>query len=236
MAPEDDPGRPDPTGPGHAPGPDAAPPATPAAGDQEASTDGRSAPAREGEPGSASSPLDVGGGGPVTLQDRMTHGGQGSPDTNQGKTEPIPPTPAAPDPAAELPAPSLGDMNVGGADPQSPSHPAARPRDLPEAGRVEGQGAPADDPVAPDSSAGLVAAGGGTARRAPGSLGVSPEQQDTDVQAGAVHMQPGGEPGAAAPPAEPGNAHEVPVPHELPAPGTSQQAPIVQGARTPASD
>ncbi len=62
---------------------------------------------------SVSSPTDVGGRGPVTLSDRTRHGGQGSRDTNQAKTEPMPSTPGDPDPNAELEPPSLAQMNVG---------------------------------------------------------------------------------------------------------------------------
>ena len=49
---------------------------------------------------------------------------------NQGKTEPMPPSGAHDDPdAAPAPTtvdrPDLDSMNVGAADPQAPSHPAA---------------------------------------------------------------------------------------------------------------
>ncbi len=123
----------------------------------------------DGEPAgddarSVSSPEDVGGRGPVTLADRTRQGGQGSPDTNQAKAEPMPAPPGDPDPAAPLEPPSLAEMNVAGADPQSPSHPATQPR---------------------------VA---------------SPDADPT--------------------PAQPGDAQGVPVPHEAPAPGTSQESSI----------
>ena len=62
------------------------------------------------------------GDGPVTLSDRTAPGGEGSPDTNQGKTEPMSPTPDHPDP---LGAPDLDSMGIGAAGPQLPSHPAA---------------------------------------------------------------------------------------------------------------
>lgn len=155
---------------------------------------------------SVSSPEDVGGRGPVTLSDRTRHGGQGSPDTNQAKTEPMPSTPGDPDPNAELEPPSLAQMNVGGADPQSPSHPAARPRDVPTgaapAGRLE-------------EAAGVTPSG---------------EQPGIDVAAGAAAMQPDATSTAA--PTRSGDAQDVPVPHEASAPGTSQESSIVHGART----
>ncbi len=216
--------------------------------DRPASDDGPPAPAPEADaaPGSVSSPRDVGGRGPVTLADRTAHGGQGSPDTNQASAEPMPATPGEPDPTAPLPAPSLEDMNVGGADPQSPSHPAARDRDLPLAPMAvahedRGGTAQVDMPAvgAPGSGQGAgperpAQASDGTAQRAPGSQGASPEQQDTDVQAGAANMRVGGGPATTPPPVEqPGDAQGVPVPHEVPAPGTSEQSPIVHGARSP---
>jgi len=166
--------------------------------------------------GSVSSPEDVGGRGPVTLEDRTRHGGQGSPDTNQAKTEPMPSSPGDPDPAAPLAPPALEDMNVGGADPQTPSHPAARARNMPDAGVV------------------VPAAGGAeAAQRAPGSLGVSPEQQETDVQAGAERMRPGGGPASTPAPVRPGDAQDVPVPHQVPAEGTSEESAIAHGVRAP---
>ena len=64
------------------------------------------------------------GDGPVTLSDRTQPGGEGSPDTNQGKTEPMSPTPDHPEPLA---VPDLDDMSVGAAAAQLPSHPAAAP-------------------------------------------------------------------------------------------------------------
>ena len=75
---------------------------------------------RKDQPGGPSQPE---GDGPVTLSDRTEPGGQGSPDTNQARTEAMSPTPDHPEPAAAVP--DLGAMNVGSADPQSPSHPSA---------------------------------------------------------------------------------------------------------------
>jgi len=175
-----------------------------------------SAATRDDQPGSVSSPQDVGGRGPVTLDDRTRQGGQGSPDTNQGKAEPVPPTPGDADPTAPVEPPTLEEMNVGGADPQRPNHPAARDRDAPDAGVVAGE---------PQGEA--------VGKRAPGHLGVSPEQQGTDVREGAEQMRPGGGPGSTPAPVEPGDAQDVPVPHDVPAAGTSEQAPIAHGVRAP---
>lgn len=207
-----------------------------------------SAPVRGSDPGSVSSPEDVDGQGTVGLQDRTAKGGQGSPDTNQAKTEPMPATPGEADPSAALEPPDLGSMNVGGADPQAPSHPLARERDTPVAAPVEQRYepgvAPQDDRPALDTASTTKLPEGperpqqaseGTAQRAPGSDGVSPEQQETDMEASAAAMRPGGGVGSMTPPVEAGDSQGVAVPHELPAAGTSEEAPIAAGARTPAA-
>lgn len=208
--------------------------------------DGPQPPDRDSEPGSVSAPEDVGGRGPVTLADRTAHGGQASPDTNQAKAEPMPATAGQPDPGAALEPPSLEDMNVGGADPQAPSHPLGRPRDEPVAtapvGLVDTGVAPdAVRPVIePDSTTKLpegperpAQVSEGRAQRAPGEDGVSPEQQETDVQTSAANMTPGGGPAATPSPVQSGDARGVAVPHGTPAAGTSEEAPIAQGARAP---
>lgn len=205
------------------------------------------APDSDAEPGSVSSQLDVEGRGPVSLEDRTAQGGQASPDTNQGKAEPMPATAGHADPNAELPAPELGEMNVGAADPQTPSHPAARDRDVSLAGGTLYAGpvnpgvAPADDrPVVDGGSTTKLPEGPerpeqrtvGTGQRAPGSLGVSPEEQETDVESGAARMVPGAPPASTPPPVpEPGDSQGVAVPHDLPAPGTSEEQSIVHGVR-----
>ncbi len=197
--------------------------------------------------GDVSSQLDTRGEGPVTLEDRTAPGGQGSPDTNQGKAEPMPATPGEPDPTAPLPPPELEDMNVGAADPQTPSHAAARDRDVSlaggtlYAGPVNAGTAPADDRPVLEQSNSTGTAGGperpvqrtvGTAQRQPGSLGDSPEEQETDVEAGAARMVPGAPPASSAPPtAQPGDPKDVAVPHDLPMEGTSETQSIVHGIR-----
>jgi hypothetical protein len=207
---------------------------------------GQAAPDRDAEPGSVSSQLDVEGRGPVTLDERTRPGGQASPDTNQGKTEPMPATPGQPDPNAELTPPSLDEMNVGGSNPQAPSHPDARLRDAPVAtapvARVEPGTAPDEDRGSfdPDSATKLpegperpAQVAEGTARRAPASQGVSPEQQETDVETGAANMRPGGGPASRPAPVQAGDSRPVPVPHEDPMPGTSEESAIAQGVRAP---
>ena len=218
------------------------------ASDQTASdSSGQPAPDSDAEPGSVSSQLDVEGRGPVTLDERTKPGGQASPDTNQGKAEPMPATPGEADPTAPLPPPELGDMNVGAADPQTPSHSAARDRDVSLAGGTLYAGplnagvSPLDDRPALDQATSTGRASGperpeqatvGTAQRQAGSLGVSPEEQETDVDAGAARMVPGAPPASSAPPtAQPGDPKSVSVPHDLPMEGTSETQSIVHGIR-----
>ena len=214
---------------------------------RRASGTAQRAPASDAEPGSVSSQLDVEGRGPVTLDERTKPGGQASPDTNQGKIEPIPATPGHADPNAALPAPELGDMNIGAADPQAPSHPAARDRDVSLAGGTVYGGpinpgaVPADERpgVDPDSTSKLpegperpAQESVGRGQRQPGSLGLSPEEQETDVQAGAARMVPGDPPAGSRPPVpQAGDPQGVAVPHVLPAPGTSEEQSIVHGVR-----
>ena len=206
------------------------------------------APEQDGEPGSVSSPADVGGRGPVTLADRTAKGGQASPDTNQAKAEPVPAGPGESDPTAALGAPELGDMNVGAGDPQLASHPLARDRDVPlgggtaPAGPVNPGVAPHEDRPALDAGSSTGGGSGperpaqaseGTAQRQPGSMGESPEEQETDVDAGAARMVPGHPAASSTSAAQPGDAHGVHVPHLLPAEGTSEEQGIVHGIRTP---
>ena len=219
-----------------------------AASDQTASdSSGQAAPDSDAEPGSVSSQLDVEDRGPVTLDERTKPGGQASPDTNQGKAEPMPATAGEADPTAALPAPELGDMNVGADDPQTPSHVAARDRDASLAGGTLYAGpthagvAPDDDRPALDRTSSTGTSGGperpaqktvGTAQRQPGSLGDSPEEQETDVDAGAARMVPGAPPASSAPPTDqPGDPKDVAVPHDLPMEGTSETQSIVHGIR-----
>ena len=219
-----------------------------ASGDEPAAGGtGQRAPASDDEPGSVSSQLDVEGRGPVTLDDRTRPGGQASPDTNQGKTEPMPAPPGQPDPNAPLPPPDLDSMNVGAADPQLPSAPAARERPAPPAGTRQPSGPVNPGAAPPDERPGLdpssttllpegpelpSSATPGSASRRPGSLGDSPEEQETDVDAGAARMQPGHPPASSAPPVpQPGDSQAVPVPSDLPAPGTSEEQSIVHGVR-----
>ena len=195
------------------------------------------------------------GDGPVTLSDRTAPGGEGSPDTNQGKTEPMSPTPDHPEPLA---APSLEDMSAGAAAAQLPSHPAAaqlsppgsygggdagdQPMGLGGAGVQPHRTRPEIDtttstgrergPVKPEQRT------SGEAHRAGGLNGVSPagEQIETDVEGGATRM------GAAPPDAVPGisSGHGetggAPAPGDAASLGTSESQPKVEGIRLPEAD
>lgn len=207
----------------------------------------------EQTPGAPSQPEDTAGDGPVTLSDRTEPNGQGSPDTNQGKTEPMAPDTEHPEPLA---VPSLDQMNVGGADPQAPRHPGAlgsgtsgtggyahepagteptamagsRSGDLsaPEVDTTTSTGrAPGPEQPQQDST--------GTSHRAPGLQGSTPEGEavETDVAAGAARLGPqaldsrdGVSPGQ-------GDDHGVPSSGTSATPGTSQEHRIVSGVRLP---
>lgn len=195
------------------------------------------------------------GDGPVTLSDRTAPGGQGSPDTNQGKAEPMSPTPDHPDPLA---APELSAMSAGAAPAQLPSHPAAAALSPPgsyaggDAGAEPmGLGGPGVAPSSDrpqvdvetstgraDGPTGPVQHGSGEAHRAPGRDGVVPEgeQIDSDVVGGAARMgaaPPGAVAGLSSGHGETGG---VPGPGDAPALGTSESQPKVEGIRLPEAD
>ncbi len=171
------------------------------------------------EPGAPSQPSDTTGDGPVTLGDRTEPGGQGSPDTNQAKAEPM--AESAPEPAE---IPELASMNVGAGDPQAPSHPAA-------AAAPTAWSSPGPSGGQPD---------GGTSHKAPGLQGTTPagEAVESDVAAGARHMDPrsaepleavsetGGNEGQ-------GDPGPSPAAGDGAAPGTSEQQGIARGSRLP---
>jgi len=209
------------------------------------------------QPGAASQPEDTAGDGPVTLADRTEPGGQGSPDTNQAKAEPMSPTTEHPEPMA---APDLDSMNVGGADPQAPRHPAAlgsgpsatggyaaepagaAPTDLSGPGSpVEAQRPTVDGGASTGRAPGPeVPAQGtsGTSHRAPGLQGATPEGEsvETDVQAGAARTGP--QPLDSTPGLSPGQGDDQGVPSSgsSPSPGTSEEHRIVSGIRLPEGD
>jgi hypothetical protein len=188
------------------------------------SSDASSAPEGQ-QPGAASQPE---GDGPVTLEDRTEPGGQGSPDTNQAKTEPMAPETGHPEAPG---APSLASMNVGAGDAQAPSHVGAQP---PSAGS-DSSTSTATEPGA-DSA-------GGYAQRAWGRQGATPEGEavGTDVEAGASALRQGA--GAAGPggphgeePSGAGDTGPSPAVGDGPLQGSSEELPVVQGVRRPQAD
>ena len=191
------------------------------------------------------------GDGPVTLSDRTAPGGEGSPDTNQGKTEPIGPT----EHEKPLGAPDLESMNIGAAAAQLPSHPAAAPLTPPgsygggDAGTSpRGLGGPGVQPDQDRPEIDTTTTTGrdrgpvkpvqhtsGQAHRAGGLNGATPdgESVETDTEGGATRM--GAAPPDAVPGVSPGHGDTGPSPStgETAAPGTSQEQPKVEGIRLP---
>jgi hypothetical protein len=213
-------------------------------------------PPRGDEPGASTTPSDD-GRGTIGLGDRI---GGAAPDTNQGKAEPMPPTPGHGDPAGTGPhttppaVPELGEMGAGMAMAQvaSPtvlSTPHAGGGGTPDDGGLHG-GRPGTGPaedrpaVGPSVSTATDSGPGtpqpqatGTSSRAPDQQGVTPdgESVDSDLEVGAARMAPGGGPDATAPPvAYPGDSQGVNVPHELPMEGTSEEQSVVHGVKDPA--
>ena len=206
-------------------------------------------------------PVERGDGDAVDLGDRTAPGNpgtgySGSPVGNQGKAEPVPPTPGHADPAAPLTPPTLDEMNVGADDPQRPSHdmaasaaptssaapgpgagPGDAPRDLSGTGQAPAETRPETDattttgtdrgPEVPLSTS------PGTSHKAPGLQGeTSPaEQVETDVEDSAAAMERDtGRPSGS------GDTQGVPSVGQTPSAGTSEQHGVVQGARIPRAD
>lgn len=192
------------------------------------------------------------GQGTVGLGDRL---GGGAPDTNQGKAEPMPPTPGSTDPVGTGPhtdapsVPELGDMSAGHALGQVAS-PTVLSTHAPVPGltfddggaQVQAPGSvPADDRLPADVRAGSgpgrpAQHTTGTAQRAPGQQGSTPDGEsiDSDTTVGAARMEPAGGPDTAPPAhAYPGDSQGVNVPHEQPMPGTSEEQGIVHGIKDP---
>ena len=209
------------------------------------------------EAGAPSQPEDVQGDGPVTLEDRTEPGGQGSPDTNQAKVEPMDVSGTHSDP---LPVPSLDQMNVGSADPQAPSHPDAlrsgtsptggyahepagrQPTDLSGPGSTPDEQRPVVDTTTSTGRAPgpeqPVQVTSGTAHRAPGLSGTTPEGEsiETDVQGGAARMGPQAQDSTAGESPGQGDDQSVPSSGTAATPGTSQEHGIVSGIRLPEPD
>ena len=208
---------------------------------------------KHGSETDSNTPADESGEGPVTIEDRVEPGGQGSPGSNQAKTEPMSPTGTHSEPLA---VPDLADMNVGSGDPQAPSHPAVSGdgsayADEPvgkEPTRLSGEGT-TPEATRPDvdttTSTGRapgpeqpVQVTTGTAHRAPGIDGETPEGEsvESDVSAGAARM--GARPVDSTAGESPGQGDDqtVPVPGDEPSPGTSEEHRVVAGIKLPEAD
>jgi len=205
------------------------------------------------EPGEASQPEDTQGDGPVTLSDRTDPGGQGSPGSNQARPEPIAPATEHPEPLA---IPDLDSMNVSATDPQAPRHPDALRSEMSATGAYAHE-APVQEPTrlsADGATPGAVDATAtsgcapdpeqpvqqttGTAHRAPGIDGQTPDGESvtTDTSAGAARMGP--QALDSRPGTSPGQGDDASVPSSGTAAleGTSQEHRIVTGIRLPEQD
>ena len=205
----------------------------------------------------SNTPKDESGDGPVTLEDRIEPGGEGSPGSNQAKAEPVMDPGAAHDP---LTPPDLDSMNLGGADPQAPRHPDALRSGTSATGayahadpgqeptRLSGDGSTPDaSRPEPDVTASTgrapgpekpLQAGSGTAHRAPGLDGTTPdgESVETDTEAGAARMGPQALDSTAGESPGQGDDATVPSSGTSATSGTSEEHRIVAGVKLPEAD
>jgi hypothetical protein len=200
-------------------------------------------------------PEDETGDGPVTIEDRVEPGGEGSPGTNQGKTEPMSPSGYHSEPMAP---PDLEGMNVGAADPQRPRHPAAvgepsggytgepvgqEPTGLSGPGATPDAMRPTIDTTtstgrAPGPEMPVQQDTTGVAHRVPGLQGSTPdgESVETDVSAGAARMGPQAPDSTAGKAPGQGGDAGVPSSGSSPAQGTSEEHRVVAGVKLPEAD
>ncbi len=162
--------------------------------------------------------------------------------------------------SAPLAVPDLDSMNVGGADPQAPRHPDAlrsgtsatggyahepagqQPTDLSGHGTTPDQTRPRIDATTSTGRAPgpeqPVQLSSGTAHRAPGLYGTTPEGEsiESDVEAGAARMGPQAKDSTGDPSPGQGDDQSVPSSGTGAALGTSQEHRIVSGIRLPEPD
>lgn len=205
----------------------------------------------------SNTPADETGDGPVTLENRIEPGGEGSPGSNQGRTEPMSPTGTHSEPLA---VPDLDDMNVGGADPQAPRHPDAAGSGPSGTGAyaheqagqqptgLSGEGTTPDRTrPAPDVTASTGRAPGpeqprqdtsGTSHRVPGLDGSTPagESVSSDTEAGAARMGPQALDSTAGQAPGQGDDATAPSSATSPLPGSSEEHRIVSGIKLPDAD
>ena len=212
---------------------------------------------RHGEATASNTPEDESGDGPVTLEDRVEPGGEGSPGSNQAKAEPVMDAGRDDDP---LTPPDLGSMNVGGADPQAPRHPDAlrsgvsatgayahadpgqEPTDLSGEGTTPDATRPEADVTASTGRAPgpeqPLQATTGTAHRIPGLDGTTPvgESVESDTEAGAARVGPQALDSTAGQAPGQGDDATVPSSGTSAASGTSEEHRIVAGVKLPEPD
>lgn len=210
----------------------------------------------------SNTPTDEAGDGPVTLSDRTAPGGQGSPGSNQGAGQ----TGSEHELAADAPTlapldpPDLDSMNVGGADPQAPRHPDALRSGMSDTGayahepsgeQPTGLGGPGQTPDETRPEVDLTSSTGrapgpevpvssttGTAHRAPGLDGTTPDGESvtSDTGAGAARMGPAALDSVGDPSPGQGDDQSVPSSGTSPLPGTSEEHRVVSGIRLPEAD
>ena len=174
---------------------------------QEQGTEVGERPPRGDEPGATSTPQ-ADGEAVVRLDSRT---GGGAPAANQGKPEAL--SSSGADREAEPPA--LESMNVGAADPQTPSH-----MDAAAAGDRDRAGLPVlDRPVL-----------GGSIDAADVADQGAPTADGGDPSAGSLTDFVPGRTGSEA---GTGDAASVPVVSEDPSRGTSEESGVAEGVRTP---
>lgn len=203
----------------------------------------------------SNTPEDESGDGPVTIGDRVRPGGEGSPGSNQGSTEPMSPTGTHSEP---LVPPDLDGMNVGAGNPQLPSHPAvsdgtvggsysSAPAGTEPTG-LSGEGATPDAtrPVVDTTTSTGRAPGpeqpvqhtSGTAHRVAGLHGTTPEGEsvESDVDAGAARMGPAAVDSTAGRSPGQGDDQGVPSSGTTPLAGSSEEHRVVAGVKLPDAD
>lgn len=203
----------------------------------------------------ANTPADESGDGPVTIEDRVEPSGEGSPGSNQSKTEPMSPTGTHSEPMAP---PTLDQMNIGTSDPQLPSHPAVssgapsgsyssapagtEPTGLSGPGETPDESRPVVDTTTSTGHAPgpekPVQLSSGTSHRVPGLDGTTPdgESVESDVQAGAARMGPAAVDITAGTSPGQGDDQGVPSSGTSPLAGSSEEHRVVAGVKLPDAD
>jgi hypothetical protein len=210
----------------------------------------------------SNTPKDESGEGPVTLEDRVEPGGEGSPGSNQasGQTEPGDKLASDAPTLEPLTPPDLDSMNVGGAEPQAPRHPDALRSEMSATGAyahepageqptsLGGPGAtPDENRPHVDGTANTGRAPGpeipvketsGVSHRVPGLDGQTPSGESvvTDTEAGAARMGPQALDSVGDPSPGQGDDQSVPSSGTSAMSGTSEEHQVVAGIKLPEGD